>query len=107
MSPAYAQHVEEAESIYQAIQDKVSPAGIYSGVDSVYALGFTTPGPTSAEALAFNLLLMAARRDYHQGNVTGLDGPGTGNENSSVQAGIKTSSIVALIGIVSLGLALL
>lgn len=106
MSPDYAQHIEQAEQIYQTVQNKVSPIGVYEGVDSVYALGFTTPGPTSAESLAFNLLLMSARRDYHSGNVTGLNGPGTGNENSAITLNLNRC-VALLIGGLALGFSLL
>lgn len=70
-------HIQTAEQIYQAVQNQLSPIGSFSS-PVVNALSFSTAGTTSPESLAFVMLLEAARRDYHAGNVTGIDGPGTG-----------------------------
>lgn len=79
-----------AEQLYQTVQTNLlSPVGNFS-VPVVDALAFTVQGTTSSpESLAFAILLESARRDYYAGNVTGLDGPGTGKSGSSSAASVS------------------
>ncbi|UZJ52254.1 hypothetical protein CBS101457_001574 [Exobasidium rhododendri] len=80
LSPAnHSQHVDAAEAIYEAVQDKLNPFGYFnSDVNVVNALTFTSPSQMSPESLAFLVLLASAKRDHQQGNVTGLSGPASG-----------------------------
>ncbi len=94
------QHVEAAEKIYQTVQGRLDQFGHFVGLQTVDALSFRSPGPTSPESLAFALMLAAARRDYAQRNVTSLYGPSVTNraapvvQNGVVQPGpdVRSSS---------------
>lgn len=83
ISPGDDAHVAAAESIYQATQGQLTRIGTYL-TPVVNVLDPGAQGTTSAESMAFAILLEAARRDYHAGNVTGLDGPGTGHSSSAI-----------------------
>ena len=55
------QHVDAAEKIYSTVQGRLDPFGHFFDIQTADALTFSEPGPTSPEALAFALLLAAAR----------------------------------------------
>lgn len=87
-----ASHVASAEAVYNTIEAQLSPFGFYKApLQVVDALSFSSPGDTSPESLAFLILLEAARRDYQQKNVTGLQGPSTSStsNNNAVTALIR------------------
>ncbi|CAO1619459.1 unnamed protein product [Parajaminaea phylloscopi] len=101
-------HIRDAERIHSAVQDQVSRIGtLMSPV--VNALSFTSEGETSPESLSFILLLEAARRDYHAGNVTGLDGPGSGSRpaaNTATQLlRVPSSTLFAVASALAIGFA--
>lgn len=104
-------HIPDAERIYASLQGTINHLGNYGGgVDVVDALRFTSEGSTSSESLSFLLLLEAARRDHTQGNVTGLDGPGSGFEGAArmgVNAPTGVKALVALVAAISWGASLL
>lgn len=90
-------HVADAELIYQAIQNQLTPIGILE-TPVVNALSFNNAGETSPESLSFILLLEAARRDYHAGNVTSIEGPGTsGSANASPKPLSGTTPLTSLV----------
>lgn len=112
LSPAdHSLYVDQADAIYDAVQDKLTPFGTFStDVNVVDALTFTSPSQASPESFAFLVLLASARRDHQQGNVTGLGGVGTGFEGGSSRLQLYGSSLWSLLGTVTatmLALALL
>ena len=84
LSPGNNTHIAAADTIYAAVQDKLTPMGIFdSSVEVPDALTFTQPAQMSPESLSFLVLMSAARRDYMQSNVTGVGGVGTGSQTST------------------------
>ncbi|KDN39322.1 hypothetical protein K437DRAFT_12587 [Tilletiaria anomala UBC 951] len=80
MAADSATYIDAAEQVYQATSNQLDEFGHFApSVQTVDALAFNVPGPTSPEALSFALMLGAARRDYHKKNVTGIYGPGSNN----------------------------
>ncbi|CAO1630166.1 unnamed protein product [Sympodiomycopsis kandeliae] len=94
MGTGHGTHVPAAEKVYQALQKTMSPYGAFR-TPVVNVLSFTSAGGTAPESLAFLLLLEAARRDYHAGNVTGIDGPGTGSDANA--AGVNAPPVALLV----------
>lgn len=96
LSPNDTRHIAAAEAIYSAVQDKITPMGIFAeSLDVPDALTFTSPAQMSPESLAFLVLMSSARRDYNQGNVTGSAGIGSGASASSTATSAAASSITA------------
>lgn len=91
-------HISAAETIYQAIQNKVSLYGSIR-MPVVNVLSFTSAGGSSPEALAFLLLLEAARRDYHTGNVTSVDGPSSKAAANAVSLAAVPHSVLTMAGL--------
>lgn len=76
--------VQRAESVYQQLQDKLTPAGsLVAGYSVANPLSFVSSSQRSPESMAFMALMAAARRDYGQNNVTGTTGPGSGATNGA------------------------
>jgi hypothetical protein len=99
LSPTnHSQHIDAADNIYNAVQDKLTPYGIFtSDTNVVDALTFTTPAQVSAESLAFLVLLSSAKRDYQEGNVTGITGVTTGFKGgaaSTLHLTYRTTSLM-------------
>ncbi|PWN40718.1 hypothetical protein IE81DRAFT_206091 [Ceraceosorus guamensis] len=101
-------HVASAEKIYQTTSRSLNNIGSFGGrLETVDALGFTFAGETSPEAVAAQMLLAAARRDHTAGNVTGLNGPGTGFEGGASSSAHLPSTLVALLAVACASAAIL
>lgn len=92
MSEGDSEHIDAAEQIYQSVQDELNPMGQFQ-TPVVNALSFGVEGTTSPESLSFTLLLEAARRDYHKGNVTSVEGPSANGAGGCIYTSALSSTL--------------
>lgn len=80
--------ISQADLIYQSLATALNPIGQFrDGYPVVDVLSFNTQGETSAESLAFMMLLTAAKRDHSNGDVVRISNP-----QSAANAAVVTLS---------------
>ncbi|TKY86236.1 hypothetical protein EX895_005061 [Sporisorium graminicola] len=99
MSPANNKWVSQADAVYASLATSLNQIGQFrDGYPVVDVLSFVSQGETSAESLAFLMLMNAAKRDYQNRDVVRITAPGiaTSAAASSVRSSAPALVLIAV-----------
>ena len=90
MSPSNNRWISQADTVYRSLATSLNSIGQFrGGYPVVDVLSFVSEGETSAESLAFMMLMNAAKRDYQNNDVVKITAPGIATSEASAAAALQ------------------